>query len=44
MENEIAVAIEFGFKGHEKGWNLEKTMIEANKVIKLELRKRNINE
>ena len=30
------VAIEWGFKAHEKGWNLEKTWEEYNKLKKEE--------
>ena len=30
----LALAVEFGFKGMEKGWNLEQTLAEFQKVIK----------
>lgn len=30
----IALAAEFGFRGHERGWNLIKTQIELAQVLK----------
>lgn len=32
LKSELMVAIEFGYKGCEKGWNIQKTMEEAKRL------------